>query len=148
MNSTKPISSLRIVDGKPSTGRKTVDTATLLDLSKPSTAWLRGDIDAADINPEVASSVDELALHMCMGHIYLEVETGDGKTVSAPFEYVAGESEEGEAVLTCEEEVKSQMAAAPGMAPSHGGDHDGASGASIKAGILAAAVAAVVAILL
>jgi len=108
------LTELQIVDGM---GDGSVVGVTLktLDPSVSGDSQLSGTFDASALNPAVGGDLDELAGHICMGHIYAAAKLEGGQMLTGKLAY---EPEEG-STLTCEEAV-------PGDHSSHmGGDHMG-----------------------
>jgi hypothetical protein len=96
-----------------------------LDVSAPlagSPPTYNSSFAAAAISPDVAASVTELAGHMCMGHIFVAVDTADGM-LTGPMVYTPEEA----GSATCDDAVGAHhgsvestataAAAAPGAAP-------------------------------
>jgi hypothetical protein len=102
------LSQLQIVDGN---GDGSVEGVTLKTLNPPvsGTQNLGGSYAVTDINPAVAANMDELAGHICMGHIYVSAKMESGQMLMGKLVYTA---EEG-STFTCDE----------AFAETHGGDH-------------------------
>jgi hypothetical protein len=129
------LSQLQIVDGA---GDGSVEGVTLKTFDPPLTGGqnLSGSFDASQVNPAVAGSLNELAGHVCMGHIYAAAKMESGQILMGKLVYVP---EQG-STLACDEAV-------PGE---HGGatdDHSTtppASTALISSAISRSAVAVVI----
>lgn len=120
-NMNNGLESLEIVDRKGAATAPTYTTAVTL-LSSPTTSTLsNGSFSNADINPAVAASIDELASHVCMGHIYVKANTTDGPLVGKLQYQVNDEGQTCEEAVGVHEEMVGYNT--PAMAPSDSSSH-------------------------
>lgn len=94
------VTELQIVDGM---GDGSVVGVTLKTFDPPVSGDVEfaGSFGASEVNSAVAGDLDELAGHICMGHIYAAAKMENGQILMGKIRYVP---EEG-STLTCEEAV-------------------------------------------